>query len=64
MRLPDCSLDVFVTLVAVAESRTKPEAAAKLNITVSALEKRLRAMSLAYGVSLLEQIDDELRLTE
>jgi len=57
-------LDVFVTLVAVAESRTKPEAAAKLNITVSALEKRLRAMSLAYGVSLLEQIDDELRLTE
>jgi len=57
-------MDVLVTLVAAAESKTKAEAAAKLNISVSAFEKRLRAVALACGVSLVQHSNNELQLTE
>jgi DNA-binding transcriptional LysR family regulator len=57
-------MDLLVTLVAAGESRTKAEAAEKLNISVSALEKRMRTLTLAYGVPLVELNNDELRLTE
>ena len=64
MRVPDCSMDVLVALVAAAESKTKAEAAGKLKLSISALDKRFRTASSLYGVPLVQQSDSELRLTE
>ncbi len=64
MRVPDCSMDVLVALVAVAESKTKAEAAGKLKLSISAFDKRLRAASSLYGVSLVEQNGEGIKLTE
>lgn len=45
MRVPKCNMEMFLAVVAAVESRTKLEAAKKLNLTISALEKRLRSAS-------------------
>ena len=57
-------MDVLVALVAAAESKTKPEAASKLRLSISALDKRFKAASSLYGVPLVHQSESELRLTE
>lgn len=64
MRVPDCSMDVLVALVAVAESKTKAEAAGKLKLSVSAFDKRLRAAYSLYGVPLVTQSGEALSLTD
>jgi DNA-binding transcriptional LysR family regulator len=64
VRVPDCSMDVLAALVAAAETKTKTEAAGILKISISALDKRLRTASFLYGAPLVEQSENELRLTE
>jgi DNA-binding transcriptional LysR family regulator len=57
-------MDVLVALVAPAESKTKAEAAQKLNLSIFALDKRFRAASFLFGAPLVQQSDSEIRLTE
>jgi DNA-binding transcriptional LysR family regulator len=57
-------MEVLVALVAAGESKTKAEAAEKLKISISALDKRLRAASSLCGVPLVRQPGDELTLTD
>jgi DNA-binding transcriptional LysR family regulator len=57
-------MDLLVALVAVAESKTKEEAASKLKTSVSALNKRFKTGSSLYGVPLVQQSDSDIRLTE
>jgi DNA-binding transcriptional LysR family regulator len=64
MRVPDCSLDLLVALVAAAESKTKAEAAGKLKISISALDKRFKTASVLYGTPLIQQSDRVVELTE
>lgn len=64
MRVPDCSMDVLVALVAAAESKTKAEAAGKLRLSISALDKRFKSASSLFGAPLVQQSDSEIRLTE
>lgn len=64
MRIPHCSMDVLVALIAAAESKTKMEAADKLKLSISAFDKRLRTASCLYGVPLVQQNGDGFVLTE
>jgi len=57
-------MDVLVALVAAAESKTKAEAAEKLKLSISALDKRFRAASFLFGTPLVQQSASEIRLTE
>ena len=57
-------MDLLVALVAAAESRTKAEAAEKLKLSISALDKRFRTASLLVGAPLVQQTDSEICLTE
>jgi DNA-binding transcriptional LysR family regulator len=57
-------MEVLVALVAAGESKTRAEAAEKLKISISALDKRLRTASSLYGVPLVQQRGDELTLTD
>ena len=57
-------MDVLVALVAAAESKTKAEAAGKLRLSISALDKRFKSASSLFGAPLVQQSDNEIRLTE
>lgn len=57
-------MDVLVALVAAAESKTKAEAAGKLRLSISALDKRFKSASSLFGAPLVQQSDSEIRLTE
>ncbi|MGD8783997.1 MAG: LysR family transcriptional regulator [Thioalkalispiraceae bacterium] len=60
--LPD--LAGWATLRAVVEDGGVNEAAARLNISQSAVSKRLRALDQCYGISMMERVGGRLRLTE
>lgn len=57
-------LDGWATLRAVVEKGGVNEAAAILNISQSAVSKRLRNLDKCYGTPLMERIGGRLRLTE
>lgn len=60
--LPD--LSGWATLRAVVENGGVNEAAARLNISQSAVSKRLRGLDLCYGIPMMERVGGRLRLTE
>ena len=60
--LPD--LNGWATLRAVVEDGGVNEAAAKLNISQSAVSKRLRGLDQCYGIPMMERVGGRLRLTE
>jgi len=62
MNLPD--LDGWATLRAVVEKGGVNEAAAALNVSQSAISKRLRNLDKCYDVTLMERVGGRLRLTE
>jgi len=60
--LPD--LDGWATLRAVVEKGGVNEAAAALNVSQSAISKRLRNLDKCYDIPLMERVGGRLRLTE
>jgi DNA-binding transcriptional LysR family regulator len=64
MRIPGATLDGIAALVAAAEHGDKAKAAGELGISISALEKRLKALSDVVGTRLLQNIDERITLSE
>jgi len=64
MRVPSCTMEMLLAVVATAESRTKAQAADKLNISVSALDKRLRNAANLLRAPLFETRGEEIEPTE
>ncbi len=64
MRVPSCTMDMLVAVIVAANSQTKAEAAVKLGISISALEKRLRAAGTVVGADLIRYGAGRTVLTE
>lgn len=64
MRVPGCTMEMLLAVVATVESRTKAQAADKLNISVSALDKRLRSAASLLQAPLFESRGEEIEPTE
>jgi DNA-binding transcriptional LysR family regulator len=64
VRRPRASMDSFAALVSVVEYGQLTKAAEQLGLTVSALHKRLQALSMQLGTQLVHISRDRLSLTE